>query len=307
MNQQREVIYSLRNDALDKGDMKERMMEMIDGTVEQILLKHCNPEVHADEWDIEQLQAEMQMFLLAPVEKSQLQGITHQELREKLLEITHETYVRREEVFGTDAMREIERRVLLAVIDDKWRDHLYEVDQLKAGIGLRAYAQKDPLLEYKHEAFTMFEELMEQLERDTARYLFRVMPARQQAPPPGARVASGGAAPAAGSAARGSSANGSGGDGDDGGGEEHLEPVLPGGGLASSRVGEVRENKADVDALGGGGAPSGESSSREDAARQPQRPVKPETFVRNQPKVGRNDPCPCGSGKKYKKCCGVND
>ena len=302
MNQQREVIYSLRNDALDKGDMKDQMMEMLDGTVEQILLKHCNPEVHADEWDLDQLQGEMQMFLLAPVERDQITGITHVELREKLLEITHETYARREEIFTPEGMREIERRVLLAVIDDKWRDHLYEVDQLKAGIGLRAYAQKDPLIEYKHEAFTMFEELMEELERETSRYLFRVMPARQQPARSAARPASAGGARGAEAAAAG----GAGANGDAGGGEEQLEPVLPGG-MGATQVVAARENKAQVDALGGSASAGGSSSREEEAAGVPQRPVKQETFVRTQPKVGRNDPCPCGSGKKYKKCCGVND
>ena len=317
MNQQREVIYTLRNNALDKGDMKERMLEMIDGTTSSILAKHCNPEVHADEWDLEQLQAEMQMFLLAPVEMDRIKGYTFLELEQKLIEIAHEIYEQREQLFGTDAMREIERRVLLAVIDDKWRDHLYEVDQLKAGIGLRAYAQKDPLIEYKHEAFGMFEQLMEQLERDTARYLFRVMPARQQPPQaqrPAGRPAGAAQGSAQGSAhsavAPGAPADGTSANGD--GGEPVPEPVLPGGASSSQQVGEGHESKAEVDALSGmpasapgpDGSEEGDGSGRQDG---PQRPVKQETFVRTQPKVGRNDPCPCGSGKKYKKCCGVND
>ncbi len=178
-------------------------------------------------------------------------------------------------------MREVERRIQIMVIDEKWRDHLYEIDQLRGGIGLRAYGQKDPLLEYKAEAYRMFEELMSSVEEDTIRYLFRVMPA----PVPGA------------------------------GAQPMHRPALAGGGVAPKTSARIQEQHSGVSAYQGGSAPAAEeagggSTATMTAGRPPRSagppPAGSRTVVRSQPKIGRNEPCPCGSGKKYKKCCGQN-
>jgi preprotein translocase subunit SecA len=227
-------------------------------------------------------------LLLAPVDLSE-ERLSNDQLQERCQTAARNAYADREALFGPEQMREIERWILLRVIDEKWRDHLYEIDQLRAGIGLRAYGQKDPLLEYKREAFEMFEELMGNIDADTVRYLFRVMPARPaQAPAPAKAEAA--------AATKGS---------EDGGAPatsapaprrapEPAEAVVVGGGLAARPVGALRENKPGPSVVGG-----------PRASAPPVAEAVPQTFVRDQPKVGRNDPCPCGSGKKYKKCHGA--
>jgi preprotein translocase subunit SecA len=280
MNQQREVIYGLRNDVLDGNAVQARVEEMIVSVVDAKIEECLSSEGKGTAWDPSTLQGELEALLLTPVDlHSNGDAYSPEDLRERCLEAARAAYKQREALFG-DSMREVERRVLLSVIDEKWRDHLHEIDILKEGIHLRAYAQKDPLLEYKGEAFQTFEEMMTTIETDTVRLLFRVVPmpvapplpgpagreqphaARQTAAP---QVAAGSQAPA----------------------------VL---GLPQGRrpvPAMQTEVHASVSSLGGG-APV--------AAPRPGRPAP-----RLEPKVGRNDPCPCGSGKKYKKCCGASE
>ena len=184
-------------------------------------------------------------------------------------------------------MREVERRIQIAVIDEKWRDHLYEIDQLRGGIGLRAYGQRDPLLEYKAEAFRMFEELIQGVEEDTLRYLFRVQPA----PPPGnaprpsaprPTVVAGAPRVAAPRVVR----------------EQHAAASGFAAGQAAALDQEERGN--------GDSAPAPRPAAGRAAGQAGGAAGGPRTVVHAQPKIGRNEPCPCGSGKKYKKCCGVN-
>jgi len=297
MNQQREVIYTLRNAALEKADLRDRVAEMMTEQVQALIDKHVSPSAHPDQWDLTGLGDDMQMLLLAPVDLSG-ERLSYQELQERCQTAARNAYADREALFGPDQMREIERWILLRVIDEKWRDHLYEIDQLRAGIGLRAYGQKDPLLEYKREAFDMFEELMANIDADTVRYLFRVMPARpQQAPPPPPAPRQGEAAvPAAGNGSEGAGAPAPAPQPAPRRAPEPAETVVVGaGGLAARPMGAIRENKPAAGTVGG---------PRTAAPAAPEPP--PQTFVRDQPKVGRNDPCPCGSGKKYKKCHGAS-
>jgi preprotein translocase subunit SecA len=192
------------------------------------------------------------------------------------LRIALEAYRVREEEWGEAAAREVERQVYLRVIDDHWKDHLYEIDLLRGGIALRAYGQKDPLLEYKAEAFRMFEMLMDQVQEETLKFLFRVQLRREPVPPPPPPPPRGDAV--------------------------HAEA----GGFRAAPAGPAgapmyRGAQALPSALSPTGAPVQASASGEAAARRGKGPV------RSMPKVGRNDPCPCGSGRKYKHCHGVNE
>jgi len=275
MNQQREVIYGLRNSVLDGADIHDRIDQMLDGIIDAKVAIFAPEGSKAGAWDLPDLRRDLEALILAPVEFDVSQGTTPQEVRERASQAAHAAYANREALFGS-AMREVERRVLLAVIDEKWRDHLHEIDILKEGIYLRAYAQKDPLLEYKGEAFRMFDELMTSVEADTVKLLFRVVPMQQpgmddEASP---RSAPSRAVPRAGE-------------------------VSIVGGIPQRRVvpSEGREEvHASVSAY----------ASESPAAANPA-PAKVRQIIRKDPKVGRNDPCPCGSGKKYKKCCGATE
>jgi len=227
MNQQRELIYRQRREVLTGENLKDNIMEMIDATVERVVATYAPEGVHPEEWDLHSLleQAE-QLFLpghqLMPAD---LEDMGRGELAGFLTEKAHEAYEVREQELGPDTMRQVERAVMLRLVDDRWMDHLDAMDQLREGIGLRAYGQKDPLIEYKIEGFEMFQNTINTIQDDVVRYIFRVnvtQPEQQQR--------------------------------------------------------QVVENRY-----------------AEEGARQP---------ARKENRVGRNDPCPCGSGKKHKKCCG---
>jgi len=225
MNQQRELIYSQRRRVLLGENMKETVQQMIEATVGRAVHAYAPDGVHPEEWDLGALlEYAGQVFLpdhqLTPRD---LAGLNREELKEELYARSLELYEAREQELGSDTLREIERLVLLRLVDEKWMDHIDAMDRLREGIGLRAYGQKDPLVEYKFEGYEMFQNMIDNIQEDVVRYIFRVNVA--QGPQQRQMV------------------------------ENHGE----------------EENRA------------------------PGRRVK---------KVGRNDPCPCGSGKKYKKCCG---
>jgi preprotein translocase subunit SecA len=250
MNQQREVIYARRLKVLEGEDLSEEIKEMISDFVEERVEESVDVRHHSEDWDLSGLAEEMGAVFLSEFRLKQFQEkrSTKDEVLEYCLQRATEAYASRENELGSDLMRQLERLVLLSVIDDKWRDHLYEIDQLKEGIGLRAYGQKDPLIEYKSEAFKMFVELSDSITRESLRFLMRADVRR--APEP-------------------------------------RRPLQPAPAMASH---------AEVSAFAGGAATG--APSAEIARPQRQAPVQ-----RQVPKIGRNDPCPCGSGKKYKKCC----
>ncbi|MDM7914226.1 MAG: preprotein translocase subunit SecA, partial [Candidatus Eisenbacteria bacterium] len=175
MNRQREVIYGLRNEVLDGHDIQSRVLEMIESLIDEKMSRLVPEGSKPEDWDLEALQGEMEAMLLASVPLTKMQTPGRDEVRQRCLDAVREAYADREAMFGPQ-MREVERRVLLAIIDEKWRDHLHEIDIMREGIYLRSYAQKDPLLEYKGEAFRMFEEMMTSIEQETVKLLFRVVP-----------------------------------------------------------------------------------------------------------------------------------
>jgi preprotein translocase subunit SecA len=238
MNRQREVIYALRNEVLDSDNLRPRIEEFVEEKADDLLDSHLDSRLSAEEWNWDGFRTELgRIFLLdlqAP--KNDYHNLSADVVRERLLELLKTVYDRKEEEIGSERMRELERLVMLRVIDQKWRNHLYELDSLRQGIYLRAYGQKDPLLEYKRDSFTFFQELTSMIHEDVIRYLF------------------------------------------------------------GFRMPSPREKREAVRAYKPAYSASQVSSER----RTPQKQAP----VRVEKKIGRNDPCPCGSGKKYKKCCG---
>jgi preprotein translocase subunit SecA len=254
MNQQRTVVYDLRDKALLSTDMSEQVLDQIEEAIAERVDKATGGETgHRDEWNLRGLSDELSFLMMAHVRPEELQEAhDHAELLEKAVAVGERAYRGREAEFGVELLRELERHVYLYTLDEHWRDHLYELDHLKGGIGLRAYGQRDPLIEYKKEAFTLFETLLREVREEFVQRLFRVqlapeaMRQAERRPAPSAMVA------------------------------QHAEATGAFAGSAASAA----EEPAAVSATSG-------------AARVP---------VHVGPRVGRNDPCPCGSGKKYKKC-----
>jgi preprotein translocase subunit SecA len=256
VNKQREVIYAQRREILLEEDASGVMDDFLSGAVETLVDEHCPDEEAPDFWRIDDLGREYQGLVLAPLplEEEEHFELGVDALRERLLETAQDARRRQVERVGPEISRQLERYVLLNVIDERWRDHLNELIMLRSGIGLRSFGQRNPLIEYKRESFELFEQLMDGIRRDAVRLFFRAeLVQRPQLQPQPSEMQ-----------------------------EQHREV-------------NVYERAAQPAAAGSGPAPA-EAPAPEEA---PARPVR-----REAPKVGRNDPCPCGSGKKYKQCCG---
>jgi len=249
MNQQREVIYDRRSNALKGQSLREEVTEIINNFVQDKANLFCAAN-YPDEWDWEGLQNQFQrMFLTSmPADLRERKILTRESVQEELAKCARLVYENKEQQVSPKLMREIERFAMLRVIDERWRAHLYEMDQLKEGINLRAYGQKDPLLEYKGEGFRMFKEMLGMIDEQVVEFIFKA----QIAEPPPVR----------------------------------------------------RRMPAQMTAIHQASEGLGFLSQRSSASASPPPPGKPQPVVIGQ-KVGRNDPCPCGSGKKYKKCHGA--
>ncbi|MFZ3373339.1 MAG: preprotein translocase subunit SecA, partial [Desulfitobacteriaceae bacterium] len=232
MNQQREIIYAQRRAVLTGEDLRSNIMDMLAKVAKDTVETFSGESTFPEEWDLMSLLEYCENLLLPNHELTveQLAKLTKEEVQELLHDQALELYNRREEMFGSELMREIERAVMLQVVDNKWMDHLDAMDMLREGIGLRAYGQKDPLVEYKHEGFDMFQDMIDSIQEDIIRYMMRVTP-------------------------------------------------------------QVREQVAEQ--------PQHVMENRYEEEEQVKRPIHVEQ------EVGRNEPCSCGSGKKYKKCCGA--
>ena len=237
MNQQREVIYKERRKVLEQADLRETVMEFTHKTVDRALTMYCPPEAYSEDWDLKNLVKYCEEFFapFGELKEENLADLSREELDEYLHKLADDIYAQREADISPEIMRELENLVMLKVVDNHWMEHLDAMDMLREGVGLRAYGQKDPLVEYKFEAFDMFEAMIEAIEDDVVKYMYRVNVVTQ---PEAA--------------------------------QSHLE--------------NARTNNPTLD------SPEGEGG---------QQPI-----VNEGPEIGRNDPCPCGSGKKYKNCCG---
>ena len=271
MNKQREAVYGLRRELLSGVDQKELILEdYVAGMVAEALDRFAPRNVHADQWDIDALHKYLLEQFGLDMAKAGVDpnALNRQELGDEIFEKLRALYDAKEKQLGADAMRYHERMIMLSVLDTQWKDHLLNMDHLKEGIGLRGYGQHDPLVEYKRESFDMFENMMQRFQEDTARYLFHmqlVEAASVQASPVAAE--------------------------NDG----EPEPALPPRRRASTSMDDLeaqfqRRKKRELEQARMAGS-NGDS--------------RPQQVVRGAAKVGRNDPCPCGSGKKYKKCHGL--
>ncbi len=232
-NQQREMIYEQRDRVLGGEDMRGFIVNMINDTIDGIVARYSAVSDIPDEWDFDALKDHMTAVFGELSEETfnysehEIDHMTRESLKERLVEYATEKYESKEAEFG-DAMRDVERVILLRVVDQKWMDHIDNMEQLRQGINLRAYAQRDPVVEYKFEAMDMFDEMIASLKEDTVKYLFHAVP--------------------------------------------------------QSKIERAQVAKPVSENFGSDGTVQ----------------KKP---VRNVTKIGRNDPCPCGSGKKYKNCC----
>ena len=238
MNAQREIIYKQRAQVLDGEDLHESILKMMEELITDTVNKYLIDEDVKDDWNIVGLKDHFLGWLIGPedltFEDDELQSVTKADIISALNEKAAEIYQAKEEAYGSEVMRELERVILLKVVDTKWMAHIDDMEELKKGIGLRSYGQKNPVIEYRYEGFEMFDAMVEAIREDTIRMLITVKLRKNEAP--------------------------------------------------------EREQVAKPDAPNAG---SGDGSFSESA--------------KSARKVGDNDPCPCGSGKKYKKCCKFKD
>ncbi len=227
MNQQREIIYRQRRQVLEGENLKDNVLDMVDTIIDGAIDRYSAVSQFPEEWELASFsQYAEQTFLpgklLAPEDLAKMEK---EEIREMCHSLARELYEAKEQEVGQEAMRQLERMVILKVVDAKWMDHIDAMDQLRQGIGLRAYGQRDPLIEYKYESFDMFNAMIAEIQEEVTRYIYRV------------------------------------------------------------RIMEEREGPKNLV----------ENKYEEEPEKKP---------IKKGKTVGRNDPCPCGSGKKYKRCCG---
>jgi preprotein translocase subunit SecA len=277
-NKQRQAVYGMRRQLLEGIDQKEHVMDMVRGIVDQFVDLRCPDNKHPDTWDLGTLRNDMLTRFGAKIDLHEISTMTAGEVSDAIVERLQRKYQEKEDLVGADVMRQTERIVMLQVIDNQWKDHLLSMDELKQGIGNRAYGQKDPLVEYKKESYELFTAMMDRIEDETVRYLFFLQ-------------VSSGATPV--------------GPYPDEDEEESAEPEANLTNPSRPDAGEQQRQAA--------------KSQMEDFTRNIQRKKEKELQALQfggddstsaQPvsvgqKVGRNDPCPCGSGKKYKKCHGA--
>jgi preprotein translocase subunit SecA len=281
MNKQREAVYGLRHRLLEGVDQKDLIVEdYVAGILSDLLEKHASVKAHPADWDVKGLKdaifTRFGVDILA--EGIKPETLNRQELGDAIFSKLKERYDAKEQLIGPEAMRYHERMIMLSVLDQLWKDHLLNMDHLKEGIGLRGYGQKDPLVEYKRESFDMFEEMMQKFQEDTARYLYLM------------QIITRGDAGPTGPAGGGPGSGDHGGPSGNGDGNGHRPPR----GVTTS-VDDLEESFQ-----------RRKRRELEDARMAGANDRQVQQVVRGGVKVGRNDPCPCGSGKKYKKCCGAN-
>ncbi|WP_462348216.1 preprotein translocase subunit SecA [Dialister invisus] len=176
MNQQRKVVYEQRRKILEGQDMKDQILNMVDMLINHGLETYANPKLYPEEWDFDALIKYCEKYFLAPgeVKLDEIENISRKEIGRKLMDIAHETYEAREKSIGSSMMRELEKAVMLKVVDSKWMEHLDDMDMLKEGIGLRSYGQRNPIVEYKVEAFNIFSEMQQSMIETIILYLYHI-------------------------------------------------------------------------------------------------------------------------------------
>jgi len=270
MNEQRRVVYRYRREILEGRDISENARDEIEGVIERLVDEYTAGEL-LEEWDLEELETQLRQIWPVSIEVASMapETVDKEQLKDALDDDAMSAYDEREEQLGGELMRYLERSILLQVIDNRWREHLFDMDYLREGIHLRGFAQIDPLVAYKNEGFTMFEDLMHSIWDEFSRLVYR---AEIEVQPDQAAAAGNGAGEPTALAYSGGTSEGQ---------PSALQEVVATSGAAAS----------DVAAAGAGAVGNGEVV---------------ETVVKDEKEnIGRNDPCWCGSGKKFKKCHGA--
>lgn len=176
MNQQRKVVYDQRRKILEGEDMKDQILSMVDNIIEKGMETYADPKLYPEEWDFAGLLKYAEKYFLAPgdLKLEEIEDMSREEVEDKLKTMVHETYNAREESIGSPMMRELEKAVMLKVVDSKWMEHLDDMDMLKEGISLRSYGQRNPIVEYKVEAFDIFEEMQQAMMETIILYLYHI-------------------------------------------------------------------------------------------------------------------------------------
>ncbi|HUR35857.1 MAG TPA: preprotein translocase subunit SecA [Vicinamibacterales bacterium] len=280
MNKQRESIYSLRREILEGRirlndeevvGTRDYLITLAEESLDGMVTAYAPAESDLEQWDLDALRRDVEETFAVDTTPVDFSGKTADEIRDELWAMIEASYAEKEALIGRDILQRVERDIMLQVVDQQWKDHLYSLDHLKEGIGLRQYGQRDPLVEYKKESFEMFQAMKDRVDADTVSYLWRLRPVAPEeaaAPPPR---------------------------------------------LAPPRQSLVMNNPS-VEAQAAsifGSAPAAPARPSVPGHRAPQPArvggddAEVKTVRHDGPKVGRNDPCPCGSGKKYKKCHGA--
>ncbi len=273
MNEQRKVIYEQRQRVLGNQDIRNMIWDMIEDRIYDAIDRYLPAKAAFREWDFEGLKEWLSYKFGINIATDDIKNRDYKVIENKLIVLVKQRYEQHEQILGTELLQALERYLLLDVIDSKWKDHLYAMDELKSGIGLEAYAQKDPKVEYKRSGYRMFDEMVESVKEQISDLIFKLKFEKTDdkglssiwQPAQFSHAQFNGLQPQAQPQSRGSS----------------IRPQIQG------SVDRESWEQAQVAASAG------------NVVAKPAR--------RDKPKVGRNDPCPCGSGKKYKKCCGVNE
>ena len=250
MNRQREIIYGERNTILENADLKEYSHQIIEELLDKAISTYRGKDMPPEEWDIAGLIHWARVKFGVDISDLKLDDIPQDEAFDTILSRVKKAYAVKETAIGREAMNYLVRSVMLQTIDSKWKDHLYSMDNLREGIGLRAYGQRNPLVEYQHEGFEMFYQMVDSIKDEAVEFIFKLQPIK----------------------------------------EERALGVFD---LAHQEF--IHRERSALKEIGKDRQPAPPGEDIE---------ASPSTYKRKVPKVGRNDPCPCGSGRKYKKCCG---
>jgi preprotein translocase subunit SecA len=279
MNKQRQAVYGMRRALLEGADQKERVSEMTRDLAGSLIDVRCPENAHPENWGFDGLRSDVLSAFGVKFDRAEIEMLNRIEMEDLIVDRLRQRYEEKESVVGPEIMRQTERMIMLQVIDDQWKDHLLSMDHLKQGINLRGYGQKDPLVEYKKESYNLFRDMMERIEDETLRYLYFLQAVRGERPPlpfpeeddwdedgPGVPEPGPSSGPTPAQRAAAQSS---------------IEDF-------TRNIQRKKEKElAELQFIGGDSSTNGHKQAL------------------NTNKVGRNEPCPCGSGKKYKKCHGA--
>jgi preprotein translocase subunit SecA len=249
MNKQRQTVYSLRRQLLSEADQREYILSVAEDLFEDMVDQYLNAELNPQEWDVNGLRLDLRNIYGFEID-TEVPGfarMSNPEVKHNVWPKLEAIYTNKEALLGPEILRHYERIIMLNIVDGQWKDHLLVIDHLREGIGLRGYAQRDPLVEYKRESFDLFQAMLDRIDRDTIRFLWNIQVTVQEPP------------------------------------AERLRRRAP----RQDRL-QYKHDSANV--------MDGSNTAND----------QPRTVKHEGPRVGPNDPCPCGSGKKYKKCHGLN-